>query len=106
MLHTKLNTASSKKRLKQKLESRRLDFDAKLNRVQKTKKESTVLEEETRVAQSKYEDTMADLTEKMIEMNAKEDEQYIALMHLVDSEVKHYQAVLEVLLKLQTDLKG
>ena len=45
-------------RLKSKLENRRLDFDAKLNKVQKSKKENSVLEEETRVSQAKYEEVL------------------------------------------------
>jgi len=58
--------------LKRKLENRRLDFDAKLNQVQKTKKEQPKLEEETRVAQGKYEETLTSLTNKMIEINSNE----------------------------------
>jgi hypothetical protein len=58
--------------LKKKLENRRLDFDAKLNQVQKAKKETPQLEEATRVAQSKYEETMTALTNKMIEINSTE----------------------------------
>ena len=58
--------------LKRKLENRRLDFDAKLNQVQKAKKEKPQLEEETRMAQSKYEETMTNLTNKMIDINSTE----------------------------------
>lgn len=58
--------------IKKKLENRRLDFDAKLNQVQKAKKEVPKLEEETRVAQMKYEETMSTLTQKMIDINATE----------------------------------
>jgi hypothetical protein len=58
--------------IKKKLENRRLDFDAKLNQVQKAKKEAPKLEEETRVAQMKYEETMSTLTQKMIDINATE----------------------------------
>jgi hypothetical protein len=54
------------------LENRRLDYDAKLNKVQKTKKENTVLEEETRVAQAKYEETLASITQKMIDLNSED----------------------------------
>ncbi len=56
--------------LKKKLENRRLDFDAKLNQVQKTKKENQKLEEETRGAQGKYEETLEHLTHKMIDINS------------------------------------
>ena len=58
--------------IKKKLENRRLDFDAKLNQVQKAKKETPKLEEETRVSQMKYEETMSTFTSKMIDINATE----------------------------------
>ena len=58
--------------LKKKLENRRLDFDAKLNQVQKAKKEKPQLEEETRSAQSKYEETLTKLSNKMVEINTTE----------------------------------
>jgi hypothetical protein len=51
--------------LKKKLENRRLDFDAKLNKIQKSKKESADLEDECRMAQRKYEETLQDLVYKM-----------------------------------------
>jgi len=54
------------------LEGRRLDFDAKLNRVQKSKKERPEWEEETRVAQDKYEETLKATTEQMIELSSNE----------------------------------
>jgi hypothetical protein len=47
------------------LESRRLDYDAKLSRVQKSKKEKPELEEELRAAQYKYEETVHELEAKM-----------------------------------------
>ncbi len=56
---------SSLQALKKKMENRRLDFDAKLNKVHKSKKENSELEEETRVAQMKYEETLTDITNKM-----------------------------------------
>jgi predicted nuclease with TOPRIM domain len=62
-------------RLKTKLENRRLDYDAKMNKVQKLKKESQLLEEETRVAQSKYDETLGDLGDKMVEIESNEESQ-------------------------------
>ena len=51
--------------LKKKLESRRLDYDAKQNRVQKSKKEKPELEEEMQAAKQKYEETLEDLENKI-----------------------------------------
>jgi hypothetical protein len=59
-------------RLESKLENRRLDFDAKLNKINKSKKENTVLEEETRAAQAKYEETLEVMTQKMLELNSQD----------------------------------
>lgn len=52
--------------LKKKLESRRLDYDAKLGKVQKAKKERPDLEQDMQAAKTKYEDTEADLRNRMI----------------------------------------
>lgn len=43
--------------MQKKLQSRRLDYDAKLAKVQKAKKEKPEWEEEMQAAKSKYEDT-------------------------------------------------
>ena len=59
-------------KLETKLENRRLDFDAKLNKINKSKKENTVLEEETRAAQAKYEETLEVMTQKMLELNSQD----------------------------------
>lgn len=71
-IHDSLENHKEYNRLNTKLENRRLDFDAKLNKVQKSKKENTVLEEETRVCQAKYEETLESITEKMIELNSED----------------------------------
>lgn len=51
--------------LKKKLESRRLDYDAKLNRLSKSKKEKPGLEEEMKTAQKKYHETLNDVENLM-----------------------------------------
>ncbi|KAJ3107120.1 hypothetical protein HDU97_004813 [Phlyctochytrium planicorne] len=91
-------------KLKTKLENRRLDFDAKLNRVHKSKKENSVLEEEIRVAQNKYEETLSDTTDKMIALNSNEAEQLHGLLDFVDAEVEYFQNSLQILQKLQADI--
>ncbi|KAI8914213.1 hypothetical protein EDD86DRAFT_187059, partial [Gorgonomyces haynaldii] len=84
-----------------KLENRRLDFDAKMNRMQRAKKESPELEEETRVAQSKYEETLTQITELMIQLNSNDDMPCDALLRMVDDELSYHQRSLQIL----TDLK-
>ena len=51
--------------LKKKLEMRRLDYDAKLNKLNKSKKEKPGLEEEMKTAQKKYHETLNDVEELM-----------------------------------------
>lgn len=51
--------------LRKKLASRRLDYDSKLNRLNKAKKEKPELEQEMQASRMKYEDTEHDLIQKM-----------------------------------------
>lgn len=51
--------------LKRKLESRRLDYDAKLSRLQKSKKEKPEWEQEMQAAKMKYEESEYDIIQKM-----------------------------------------
>lgn len=51
--------------LRKKLESRRLDYDAKLGRLQKSKKEKPELEQEMQASKMKYEDSEYDVIQKM-----------------------------------------
>ena len=58
--------------LKKKLENRRLDYDAKQNKLNKCKKEKPSLEEEMRAAQYKYEETYSDMQNLMLRFGDKE----------------------------------
>ncbi|KAJ3150624.1 hypothetical protein HDU89_003032 [Geranomyces variabilis] len=89
---------------KAKLERRRLDFDAKLNKVHKSRKEKPELEEEARVAQAKYEESLTDTTAKMIELNSNEDEQLEDLLRFMDAEAEYHRKSLETITTLQKAL--
>lgn len=52
--------------LRKKLESRRLDYDAKMGRLQKAKKEKPEWEQEMQASKLKYEETEYDLIQKMV----------------------------------------
>lgn len=54
--------------LRKKLESRRLDYDAKLTRLQKSKKEKPELEQEMQAAKIKYEESEYDLIQKLAQL--------------------------------------
>lgn len=58
--------------LKKKLEGRRLDYDAKLARLQKAKKEKPEWEQEMQAAKLKYEETEYELLQKMVQLQEYE----------------------------------
>lgn len=58
--------------LNKKLENRRLDYDAKRNKLNKSKKEKPQLEEEVRACQFKYEETHNDMLNLMSHFGERE----------------------------------
>ncbi|TPX33824.1 hypothetical protein SmJEL517_g03349 [Synchytrium microbalum] len=84
-------------KLKTKLENRRLDFDAKLNKVHKSNKEKPELEEATRQAQAKYEESLTEATNVMVRLNANEEEQISYLLAFLDAEMDYYKQCTETL---------
>jgi hypothetical protein len=54
--------------LRKRLESRRLDYDSKLVRLQKSKKEKPELEQEMQASKMKYEDSEYDVIQKMAQL--------------------------------------
>ncbi|KAJ3324137.1 hypothetical protein HDV06_000678 [Boothiomyces sp. JEL0866] len=91
-------------RLETKLENRRLDFDSKLNKVQKSKKENTVLEEEARVCQAKYEETLETITQHMLNLSSKDDEHADKLLKLVDAELSYFTQCAQIMADLKEAL--
>ncbi|CAJ0879947.1 10492_t:CDS:2 [Entrophospora sp. SA101] len=89
--------------LKKKLESRRLDYDSKLNRVQKSKKEKPELEEEMRAAKEKYEDTMDDITNKMLKLDESEDQYLRELTAFLDAELDYHKTCYDILNDVKKD---
>ncbi|KAI9204039.1 uncharacterized protein BJ171DRAFT_582415 [Polychytrium aggregatum] len=91
---------------KRKLENRRLDFDAKLNKLQRSKKDIPHLEEEVRLAQAKYEESLENTSERMISLNSNEDEHMQQLLNYVDIEVGYYKKSLQIMEDLQRSLQS
>ncbi|KAI3643428.1 hypothetical protein MP228_012983 [Amoeboaphelidium protococcarum] len=85
------------KHLKSKLENRRLDYDAKVNRLQKSKKENPNLDEEMRAAQLKYEETLQELETLMISLNDKEQNQLDGLIQFLDAQYEYHQKAVDLL---------
>eukprot|EP00158_Paraphelidium_tribonemae_P003945 Partr_v1_DN26483_c1_g1_i4_m24144 putative BAR domain protein len=83
------------KHLRAKLENRRLDYDAKMNKISKVKKENPALDEEMRSAQTKYEETLAEIEEKMLQLNQTEEPQLIGLLKFADAQAEYHHAAWE-----------
>jgi hypothetical protein len=95
----------SYKEIDKKLKNRRLDLDSKLNKVQKSKKENPVLDEETRVAQAKYEETLEVITEKMIQLNTLDEFQQRSLLQFIDYELEYYKKCASIMEELKSSLE-
>ncbi|CAG8643534.1 28289_t:CDS:2 [Dentiscutata erythropus] len=89
--------------MKRKLESRRLNYDAKLSKMQKSKKEKPELEEEMRAAKEKYEDTKEELNKKMVTINESEDQYIQELTAFLDSQIEYFKNSCDILSTLRKD---
>lgn len=94
-----MSTVKEYKHIKSKLENRRLDYDAKLNRNQKSKKEKPEWEEELIVAQRKYEESLGHLETVMMNLNNRDEEQRESLLALIDAQEEYYRKSHEIILK-------
>ncbi|KAI8047516.1 uncharacterized protein B0P05DRAFT_565785 [Gilbertella persicaria] len=83
--------------LRKKLASRRLDYDSKLNRLNKAKKEKPELEQEMQAARIKYEETEHDLIQKMAYMQEFENEHRDALLGLIEAQCTYHTQAKELL---------
>ncbi|CAG8593983.1 8058_t:CDS:2 [Paraglomus occultum] len=89
--------------LKKKLESRRLDYDAKQNRVQKSKKEKPEWEEEMQAAKQKYEETLEDLENKINTIFEHEDHSVKDVTSFLDAQFEFFKRGYEILAEVKED---
>ncbi|CAO3693225.1 unnamed protein product [Rhizopus stolonifer] len=89
--------------LRKKLESRRLDYDAKLTRLQKSKKEKPELEQEMQAAKIKYEESEYDLIQKLAQLQEFEDEHCEALYQLLELQTQHLTRSLEMVQQVKAN---
>ncbi|KAI8639997.1 hypothetical protein BD408DRAFT_391341 [Parasitella parasitica] len=87
--------------LRKKLESRRLDYDSKLNRLNKAKKEKPELEQEMQASRIKYEDTEHDLIQKMAYIQEFENEHRDALFNMIEAQSAYHTQARELLESLK-----
>ncbi|CAO3571533.1 unnamed protein product [Mortierella alpina] len=83
--------------LQKKLSSRRLDYDAKLAKVQKAKKEKPEWEEEMQAAKAKYEETRECVLAIMSAINESQDENVNSLKAYYDAQLAFARRMVEVL---------
>ncbi|KAI7868346.1 hypothetical protein BDF14DRAFT_1697727, partial [Spinellus fusiger] len=83
--------------LRKKMESRRLDYDAKLGRLQKSKKEKPEWEQEMQASKMKYEETEYDLIQKMVYLQDFEEEHAESLYQLLEAHIAFYTGAVEAL---------
>lgn len=92
--------------LKKKLEFRRLDYDAKSNKLSKATKPKPRLEEETREAKEKYEQTLGDLEERMSSYAGLEERILQSVLEFTKAQEEYYRDGLKVCENLQKTLKS
>ncbi|KAF9130250.1 hypothetical protein BGW39_003300 [Mortierella sp. 14UC] len=83
--------------MQKKLHSRRLDYDAKLAKVQKAKKEKPEWEEEMQAAKAKYEDTRECVLGIMSAISESQDENVISLKAYYDAQLAYARRMVEIL---------
>ncbi|CAO3598159.1 unnamed protein product [Absidia cylindrospora] len=87
--------------LKKKLESRRLDYDAKLTRLHKSKKEKPEWGQEMQTAKTKYDESESDVIQKMITLQEYEFDHCNALSQLMEAQLTYYQRCVELISELR-----
>ncbi|SAM03715.1 hypothetical protein [Absidia glauca] len=80
-----------------KLESRRLDYDAKYKRLQKAKKEDPETEQCVQAAKVKFEETELDVVTSMISLQGTEEQHCDALQTLLDSQLAYHRKATSIL---------
>ncbi|KAF9153025.1 hypothetical protein BG015_004240 [Linnemannia schmuckeri] len=83
--------------MQKKLHSRRLDYDAKLAKVQKAKKEKPEWEEEMQAAKAKYEDTRECVLGIMSAISESQDDNVISLKAYYDAQLAYARRMVEIL---------
>ncbi|ORX73234.1 BAR-domain-containing protein [Linderina pennispora] len=83
--------------LQRKMESRRADYDGRMAKYNKARKESVQLEDELRSAQTRYEDTYDDLAQRMMTLQDAEQGYLNDLYGFYEAQMAHYQQCYEML---------
>ncbi|KAJ2048145.1 hypothetical protein IW146_004841 [Coemansia sp. RSA 922] len=90
--------------LQKKLESRRSDYDSKLAKYQKSRKDSVALEDELRTAQVRYEDNYDDMARRMMQMQDSEQDYLLDLFGFYEAQLAYHKNCFEQLDRLRGTL--
>ncbi|OMJ07605.1 Meiotically up-regulated gene [Smittium culicis] len=101
-LERQLDSFKEFSKLQKKFDSRRLDYDAKSNKLNRLKKESSVVEDECRTAQAKYEDSYDDIVSKMLAFQDSENESLQSLYKFYQAQLQFHRQAVESLEALET----
>lgn len=90
--------------MKKKLKNRRLDYDARLSKIQRSKKEKPELEEDMKIAQAKYEQTLDDIEQLMLTFEQKEESLIESLVHFSKQQSKYFDSCSKHMTLLVTEM--
>ncbi|KAI8337504.1 hypothetical protein BC941DRAFT_470393 [Chlamydoabsidia padenii] len=90
--------------LKKKLESRRLDYDSKLCRINKSKKEKPEWEQELQASKIKYEECEQLVIEKMVTLHDYEMDHCNALSQLMEFQLAYHQKSVDLINELRVHM--
>ncbi|ORY04327.1 BAR-domain-containing protein [Basidiobolus meristosporus CBS 931.73] len=96
-----LNELKELQQLRKKMESRRLDYNAKMNAVQKAKKEKPELEEQMRAAELKFNESADDTYSKMVAISNAEEMYMDQLARFYDLELEYFQKNVQLLTEIR-----
>lgn len=100
-----LGTVKEFEHLKKKLDNRRLDYDARQNKLSKSKKEKPALEEEVRACQFKYEETHNDMLGLMMRFGEREESLLGSLVEYAEIQAEYFRLAHERAAELVRKLK-
>ncbi|KAJ2831197.1 hypothetical protein J3B01_005448 [Coemansia erecta] len=87
--------------LQKKLESRRNEYDSKMVKFQKARKDNITVEDELRTAQVRYEDTYDDLAHRMMEMQDAEQDYLRGAFNFYEAQVEYHKNCYEQLVRIR-----
>ncbi|KAK4141243.1 uncharacterized protein C8A04DRAFT_39271 [Dichotomopilus funicola] len=91
---------------RKKLENRRLNYDASISKVQKSKRDDFRLEEDLRSAKAKYEESSEDVLRRMQDIQDAEADSARDLTQFLDAELEYHERCAEELRRVRQTWPG